>query len=128
MELKLIRKIYSDQSTLGSLFVNGEFECFTLERPREGVMKANPPYCIPAGTYPVKPRWSEHFQKNVLGVYDVPGRTDIEIHIGNFPTDVKGCIAVGDIQHADYVGNSRVAFEEIMRKTAIPEDIYIVIS
>ena len=31
MELKLIRKEFTDRSTIGELYVNGKFECFTLE-------------------------------------------------------------------------------------------------
>ena len=31
MQVQLIRKVFTDQSTIGELSVNGAFECFALE-------------------------------------------------------------------------------------------------
>ena len=31
MELQLKREIFTEQSTIGTLTINGEFECFILE-------------------------------------------------------------------------------------------------
>jgi len=45
---------------------------------------------------------------------DVPGRTAIRIHIANKPEDLLGCTAVGITANVDWVGQSKVAFEQLM--------------
>lgn len=96
--LSLIRDIPGDRQTKGRLFVldnTGKtlFECFTLELPwRENQRNVS---CIPAGRYPVIPRFSERF-KHHLHLLNVPGRDLILIHEANFVDQLRGCIAVGD--------------------------------
>ena len=60
--------------------------------------------CIPVGTYPFKKRYSNKNSRTVIGIYDVPNRTEIEIHIANYVYELKGCIAVG-IGKADINGD-----------------------
>ena len=51
-------------------------------------------------------------------LFDVPGRSEIKIHIGNTSGDVSGCIAIGDklgfIDKELAVLNSRKAFKKFM--------------
>jgi hypothetical protein len=51
--------------------------------------------CIPYGEYTVKrrrsPKHGEHFH-----ITNVPNRSFILIHSGNFYTDILGCVIVGD--------------------------------
>lgn len=72
---------------------NGVKFCYTLERPwldnQHGVS------CIPAGTYTVRRRWSKKHNRDVWGLLDVPGRSDIEIHPADDPRELEGCIAPG---------------------------------
>lgn len=73
--------------------------CFSLERPyvdanHDGLTDKGVS-CIPAGTYRVKRRWSPKHQRNVYGLLDVPGRSDIEIHSANDARELEGCIALG---------------------------------
>lgn len=73
--------------------------CFTLERPyvdanHDGITDKGVS-CIPAGTYRVKRRWSPKHHRNVYGLLDVPGRSDIEIHSANDARELEGCIALG---------------------------------
>ena len=42
MELKVIRKYFTDKSTIGELCVNGEFFCFTLEDVDRGLYNSQP--------------------------------------------------------------------------------------
>lgn len=59
--------------------------------------------CIPLGTYFAKLLWSEHFQRDLYHLQDVPGRDAVEVHNANFCGDVTlgkksqvlGCIAIG---------------------------------
>ena len=46
--------------------------------------------CIPAGHYKFKRDTHGRFQW--FRVLDVPGRTDIEMHLGTIPTHSDGCI------------------------------------
>ena len=117
MNMKISRNKLSPTSSLGELWIDGVFFCYTLERPSINATGAQLPLCIPTGTYSVTPRWSAHNNMEVLGINDVPGRTDIEIHPANWPTQLLGCVAVGDIQSQDYVGDSRDTFAKLMDKT-----------
>jgi hypothetical protein len=73
------------------------FSCKTLELP----WKNNKRYisCIPKGTYEVIKRDSVKLKKH-FHILNVPGRSDILIHIGNYYTQIKGCILVGE-EHTD---------------------------
>lgn len=117
MRLKLIRLQFTPLSTCGELWIDGGFFCYTLERPENGFIGAAAPFSIPRGIYNVTPRWSEHNKTDVLGVNNVPGRTDIEFHVANWPSQLLGCIAVGTVHSQDYVGNSKLAFDGLMEKT-----------
>lgn len=52
MELKLVRREFTNDSTIGELFVNGKFECFTLEDKVRPV-KIKGMTAIPVGAYEV---------------------------------------------------------------------------
>lgn len=69
------------------------FRCKTLELP--WIDNKQNVSCIPVGSYTVKKHISPTF-KDCLKVQDVPDRTHILIHAGNFYTDIKGCILVGE--------------------------------
>lgn len=93
----LIRSHFDDEQTLGNLLVvEGHevlFHCKTLElayrhnRPRVS--------SIPEGTYDLVSEHSPRFQERLYTVLDVPGRTGIRIHVGNFHHQLAGCILLG---------------------------------
>lgn len=95
--LSLIRTHSLPQQTKGELFVLDEnaqvlFQCFTLELPwKENQQNIS---CIPAGRYPIVPRWSAKY-KDHLHILDVPNREWILIHEANYVHELRGCIAVG---------------------------------
>jgi hypothetical protein len=81
---------------------------------------------IPAGNYQVILQMSGKFGFIVPCVLAVPGFTDIEIHIGNQPSDTEGCCLVGQTHSSDWVGNSAAAFEALMlRLQDTPDNISI---
>lgn len=92
----LIRLEDNRKQTLGRLFVfdglDIEFECCTLELS-DNNNKRNVS-CIPTGSYEVKPRTSEKYDKHFL-VQNVDDRDYILIHPANYYTELRGCIAVG---------------------------------
>jgi len=85
---ELVRYAETDGSTLGRL---GSW--YTLELPN----RHNWPNvsCIPAGIYVCRRRMYHHGGYPTFEVCDVPGRSDILIHVANFPEDLRGCIGIG---------------------------------
>ena len=95
-----ISRNYQDYQTPGLLtvFSSGQmlYQCKTLELP----YKNNKPdvSCIPEGVYTVK-KITRPDGRPGLHIQDVPGRTKILIHTGNYAAgdhpDILGCILVG---------------------------------
>lgn len=122
-DLTLKRMIFTDRSTIGDLFIDGAFECNTLEdtcRNRAGsddiLQKDEKIYgetAIPSGRYEVKMRRSNHFQRDMPFLQDVPHFTDVMFHWGNEPKDSRGCILIGE-RHvvSDIVINSQKHYKE----------------
>ena len=115
MELKLVRKIFTDKSTIGELDVNGTFECFTLEDPPREV-KIKGETAIPAGRYEIAVTFSNKFGKFLPLLLNVPGFDGIRIHPGNTPKDTLGCILVSQGKGVDSISNSRLAFLPLFEK------------
>jgi len=120
MELKLIRKEFTDRSTIGELYVNGKFECFTIEdkdrKLESGGKKEYAVTAIPRGTYQVVNSFSNRFQKYLPELINVPQFTGVRIHPGNKAEDSEGCILVGTTKAKDFIGNSRIAFASLFSK------------
>jgi len=115
MQLQLVRKIFTDKSTIGELSVNGVFECFTLEDKVRPV-KIKGETAIPAGTYEVAITFSNKFQRFLPLLMNVPKFDGIRIHTGNTPKDTLGCILVGQNKGVDSISNSRLAFAPLFEK------------
>lgn len=105
MKLKLERITTDSDSTIGLMFLDGAFQCFTLEDEARTVKKYGETR-IPAGVYDIRPRtagrlhekysrFPEH--RGMLWLQDVPGFEWIYIHIGNSDEDTLGCILAGEI-------------------------------
>ena len=123
MNLKLVRKTFTHESTIGTLFVDGKTECFTLEDKVRAV-KIKGQTAIPAGIYEVTVSFSDRFQKPLPLLLNVPNFSGIRIHPGNNPDDTEGCILVGTTQAKNFIGNSRVAFKALFAKIqkALPKE------
>lgn len=117
LEIEIRREIYTPKSTIGRLFVNDEFECYTLEdRARPQAIKIPGATCIPAGTYWLAINFSNRFQRLMPELLQVPGFAGIRIHAGNTDADTEGCILVGERRGEDFIGASRAAFRGLFRK------------
>ena len=118
MSLISIDRWNKDNCTLGILKIDG-FSCFTLELPD----KNNEPdiSCIPRGRYGYYKRNSPK-NGNVLELRNVPDRTFIQVHAGNFTRQIQGCILVGEsIKFLDDddipdVTNSRNTLKKLLSK------------
>ena len=111
-----IRRIYGDDEvTLGMLSFK-TFSCFTVENP----WLENVPYvsCIPPGRYLLKLGRYNAGGYDAYEVQEVQGRTLIKMHIANLPTEVDGCMGVGDsitrLNGELAVSNSRDTFDRLM--------------
>jgi hypothetical protein len=113
--LLLDRKWFTDQSTIGELFINGKFECFTLEDTVRQIKIATKT-AIPQGRYQIIINFSNRFQKPMPLLVEVPGFEGIRIHAGNTAADTEGCLLVGQNMGQNSVGNSRAAFAALMPK------------
>lgn len=106
--LNIILQRYSDDknSTLGMMFVDNKFYCYTLEDEYREV-KVKGETRIPAGRYELilnkvltpltqKYRKKYKFFKYHIQLKDVPLFNNIYIHVGNYDENTDGCILVGD--------------------------------
>lgn len=134
MRITVIRYASAPESTLGLLFINGQFECYTLEDEYR-TEKKYAETRIPAGLYHIKlrkvggfhARYKRKFPKfhvGMLEIMDVPGFKYVLIHIGNKDDDTAGCLLVGDStnnnQIADgFIGSSRQAYKRFYQKVLL---------
>jgi hypothetical protein len=102
MILELRRQPTVKDTTLGTLTIDGVYQCDTLEDvvrevPGQPVhtWKLQGMTAIPVGTYRVYLADSPKFGPDTLSLESVPGFTYIRIHAGNDDADTEGCILVG---------------------------------
>jgi hypothetical protein len=91
-KLTILRQYPGHRCTSGYLAVNGTIIAYTLERPWAD--NAKNVSSIPAGTYPATLRY-DHSDLWRIELQGVPGRSNIQIHVGNEPDQSMGCILVG---------------------------------
>jgi len=126
MKLLLKRIHRTNNSTIGELFIDGKFECYTLEDIERDV-KVKSETAIDKGTYRVILSMSNRFKKVMPLLLNVPKFEGIRIHSGNTNHDTEGCILVGTSRSKDFIGNSRKAFDSLMKKLKDEEEITITI-
>lgn len=128
MELLLQRTTESKEWTQGKLYIDGVYECHTLEdqHQKKKVMHETR---IPAGRYEIKlrtegghdERYAQKFptiHKGMLWLQDVPNFTWILIHIGNVDDDSSGCVLVGRTANpiTGKIFESTIAYKALYRK------------
>lgn len=122
--IKVIREIFTEHSTLGSLFLNGEFFCYTLEDTvRKDGVKVFGETAIPEGTYNVTITPSTRFKKWMFLVSPVPNFSGIRIHSGNIAEDTDGCILVGKTRTDNHIWNSGQALSALYAALSVPDGI-----
>lgn len=135
MEILVNRFKSNEFSTLGQMYLDGDFKCYTVEdayHPTKIWGRTR----IPAGEYTVHlrkppeapskfdPRYSAKFgidfYHGMLELEGVPNYSGVMIHIGNSAKDTEGCILVGmganqnpDADGSFQVTHSEEAFREI---------------
>ena len=135
MQLTLVRADRQPGYTVGSLFINGEFFCYTLEDTDRDLtqdmsldeIKSKKVYgktAIPKGRYTVdmntvSPKfkdkeWAKPYDGKLPRLVGVPGYEGVLIHVGNTAEDTLGCILVGANHFNGKLTNSTVTFHRLM--------------
>lgn len=128
MKLTLKRFRFDSHYTAGKIWIDErDSRIFTLEDAVRDA-KITGQTAIPTGIYKVIVDYSEHFEKELPHILDVPGFTGVRIHPGNTDKDTEGCILVGYTWDGDFIGNSRKAFDSLFAEIkAAPEVILEII-
>ena len=120
MRIEIKRKCLKNNATTGDLYVDGKFECHTLEDVvREPGVKVWGATAIPAGIYKLIVNLSQRFKRFMPRLLDVDGFDGILIHSGNTDTDTHGCILVGykiTDKNTIAMGTSRAAYDSLFQK------------
>lgn len=152
MELVLERIYKGDLYTIGKLYIDGVYQCDTLEDVDRNLnqemsledikkIKVYGKTAIPYGKYKVTLKQkSARFSKSnkyeqckgyLPRLIDVPAFSGILIHIGNTAEDSNGCILVGQNLIKGKVINSTICFWALYQKLKTADDrgekIWIVI-
>ncbi|MBS1635305.1 MAG: hypothetical protein JST26_05235 [Bacteroidetes bacterium] len=91
-ELTIERKSSTNNCTMGYLIANDEVICYTLELPWADNL--NNISCIPTGTYNGILRYDKADGWRIQ-LENVPNRTGVQIHMGNYTSQIQGCVLVG---------------------------------
>ena len=139
MKLELKRRFKGPNYTIGSLFINGVYECDTLEPPYFGTKQTDSEEyikstkkgntAIPIGQYPinmdiVSPKfkdrsWAKPFGGKLPTIENVPAFDRVLIHVGNYASqygrsDTQACILVGNNSVKGRLTNSTTCFNNLM--------------
>lgn len=99
MKLTLQRYLFTEDYTMGLLFIDGIYFCDTIEdKFRGNDLKGKKVYgetCIPYGVYTVKITWSPKHKAYLPQIMDVPYFEGIRFDIANTAKEVLGCVGVG---------------------------------
>lgn len=124
MKLKLIREPSTETTTIGSLYIDDIFECYTLEdMVRDTKIKYKT--AIPFGTYQVVITWSPRFKRQMPLLVNVPGFDGIRIHPGNTHENTAGCLLVGDEVVGEALLDSKTAFDRLYAKLVKAKNVTI---
>lgn len=127
MKILIDRNYKYPKYTVGEVYVNGTFYCYSMEDIDRGLhtdmpmryFKERKVYgetAIPCGTYEVIIDWSPKFKRYMPHVMwrnadgklvEVPGFSGIRLHPLNTAEDSLGCIGFGDWKGSNRIVNSK---------------------
>lgn len=113
MQLLLKREALIENVTAGSLYIDGELFCYTLEDPvrelatPEGwvwrpILKVRGQTAIPSGKYAVTNTFSNRFKRRMPLVLSVPDFEGVRLHGGSTVDHTEGCPLMGRARSEDY--------------------------
>lgn len=119
VKLYLRRKTLLPTRSLGELYWETAFDCFTLEdkyRDLSTEKKVPGETAIPCGRYEVIINYSKRFKRRMPLLLNVPDFDGIRMHAGNTPEDTEGCPLLGRVLHQNQVYESKKAFDAFFEK------------
>lgn len=116
MNLILERIDLKPVCTIGSLSIDGDWECWTLEDPVRTGPKIPGATAIPYGRYKLDITFSNRFQQMMPILIGVPNFSGVRIHWGNYAKDTEGCPLVGLDRYSNSLGHSRKAYDQLFPK------------
>jgi Family of unknown function (DUF5675) len=107
--LKLKRISSSQYGTLGVLIGTDGWPLAVTLEPQHFIIPNNVFKCIPY--------FSPSKKRNCFLLENVPNHSYVEVHVGNFLTDTKGCICVAErfsiLENQKYILNSKPVFKKL---------------
>ena len=137
MDITVKRRYKGTQYTIGSLYINGNYECDTIEdvdRKLDSKMSVSEisskkiygRTAIPTGKYEIdidtiSPKfrtrtWAKFCNGKLPRLHNVKGYEGVLIHVGNTAEDSLGCILVGQNKVKGKVINSTATFQTLYMK------------
>ena len=111
--LLVMRVVATDESTTSTYeLIGGDAEGYMLEPPGPDSDAEGSGQRIQEGEYELTSRVRPN-GSNALSVNNVPGRTNILIHIGNNAMHTRGCLLPGSTYGVNQVGSSTSAFNQL---------------
>ena len=105
MLIEVKRFEFKDTHTIGKLYIDGVYECYTLEDVVRNGSKVIGKTAIPTGEYKVIIDASVRFKQDMPHILDVPNFTGVRIHSGNTSAHTEGCILLGTTwSGGDFIG------------------------
>ena len=125
MKIKVVREVFTDKSTIGSLYLNDVFFCYTLEDKDRGleqsqsliIIQAKKLFgitAIPYGKYPLIVNKSPKFGRLLPRLQGIKGYDGVLIHRGNSAEHSHGCILVGYKKGTDCIMESTKAEADLI--------------
>lgn len=127
MKLKVVREKKNDVCTIGSLFINDVFFCYTLEDKDRGLKQSDSLLfiqakkifgltAVPSGTYKLIVNQSPKFKRMLPRILDIKGFDGVLLHRGNSANDSLGCILVGYKKGENSIFESTKAESDLVKK------------
>lgn len=144
MELKVKRKTFEKDYTIGDLYIDGKFFSNTIEDCDRGLTqdmtleeiqtkKVYGKTAIPKGTYDidmntVSPKfkdrsWAKPYGGKLPRLIGVKGFEGVLLHVGNTASDSSGCLLVGKNSIKGMITDSTRTFHTLMSKFLLPAKV-----
>ena len=139
-ELLLVRDKYTPQTTVGKLYIGGEYFSETLEDTvRATGIKVIHHTAIPSGRYRITVTRSNRFKRDMILIYNQKDLslinngirfTGIRIHGGNTHLNTSGCVLVAKNRVNDYTiqGTQEKALTKKVKELLELGEVYLTIT
>jgi hypothetical protein len=127
MKLKVVRELKNDVCTIGSLFINDVFFCYTLEDKDRGLKQSDSLLfiqakkifgltAIPSGFYKLTVNQSPKFKRMLPRILDTKGFSGVLLHRGNTADHSLGCILIGYKKGHNSIFESTIAEKDLVNR------------